>query len=249
MTKGSQVAPVLERLRRAPAPARSEDTTALPEPVRRYLARALGADGPTASGVRLHMRGSVLQNGRRLPIEATEILVPGHGFHWRARARVGPLVVTVTDHYYRGDSRVAVRAFGLVPMGGEQGADTVASSRGRLAAESIWAPQMLQPRPGVRWSALDDDAAVVHLDIDGVEESLTLRVDADGRLAELRMQRWGNVGVSEHAALPYGFDVRASTTFSGCTIPSDLVGGWWYGTERYREDQASRFTVERAEFA
>jgi len=31
-------------------------------------------------------------------------------------------------------------------------------------------------------------------------------------------------------------------------IASWLRGGWWYGTERYREEDASEFVVESAEF-
>jgi hypothetical protein len=83
------------------------------------------------------MSGSVVAGGRRLAISADEVLVPGSGFVWRALAQLGPVRVVVTDHYFQRASRVDVRLFGLVPMGGESGADTSASSRGRLAAETI----------------------------------------------------------------------------------------------------------------
>jgi hypothetical protein len=96
---------------------------------------------------------------------------------------------------------------------------------------------------------VDDDSATVHFDIDGVQESLTLRVAGDGRLEELSMRRWGDSGVSRHAALPYGFRVLEDREFGGATIPSRLDGGWWFGTERYRPEHASRFTIEQAHFA
>lgn len=243
----AQLAHRLEMVRGLRLPETSGDVASLPEPARRYLSRANEGPPPTTSGCRLRMRGSVLRNDRRLALEADETLVPGQGFHWRARARLGPVVVTVTDYYLRGDSRVDVRAFGVVPMGGERGPDTVASSRGRLAAESVWAPWTLMPRAGVRWSAADADTAVVHLDIDGVEESVQLRVDGEGRLLEVSMQRWGDVDVAEPARLPYGFRVVEERSFGGVRIPSRLEGGWWYGSDRYRPEHASRFIVEKAQ--
>jgi hypothetical protein len=226
-----------------------DDLSALPAPARRYLSHALGEHPGTASGVRMRMRGSVVQSDRRLALSAQEILAPPHGFVWRARARIGPMVVTVRDFYYERTSRVDVRLLGIVPMGGERGPDTMASSRGRLAAEAVWVPSMLMPRPGVRWSDVDDDCAQVHLLIDGVEESLTLRVDPEGRLVELWMHRWGDVRVEHHQNLPYGFRVVAERRFDRYTIPSQLEGGWWYGTERYDAQQASRFTIEAADYA
>lgn len=242
------VAQRLERLRRRPAAETLDDVAALPPPARRFLEHACGSRAPTASGVRLTMTGSVTQAGRRLALRADEVLVPSHGFVWRARARIGPLAITVSDHYFQRSSRVEVRLLGLVPIGGESGPDTAASSRGRLAAESIWVPSMLTPRPGVRWTAVDDDCAQVHLAIDGSEECLTLCVDSTGRLKALRMRRWGNVGVPAHAALPYGFACADEGEFGGYKIPTRLEGGWWFGTDRYRADEASRFVVTGAMF-
>lgn len=242
----ARVAATLEDARRRPV-APPDDLTHLPEPARRYLRHALPGATALSSGVRLRMTGSIMQGSRRLDLEALETLVPLRGFEWRARARLGPVVVTVTDHYLDQQSAVDVRLFGL-PLGGERGPDTAASSRGRLAAESIWAPAMLAPRPGVRWREVDAHAATAHMSIDDVEESVTVTVDPDGRLVELRMQRWGNVGVDSHQRLPYGFRVLAESTFGGCTIPTGLEGGWWYGTDRYDPARASRFSITDARF-
>jgi hypothetical protein len=224
------------------------DIEHLPEPAQRYLSHALGKASVLSSGVRLTMTGSVMQGRRRLGLEAVETLVPSRGFLWSARARMGPVVVTVPDHYVDQSSAVEVRLFGLVPLGGERGPDTAASSRGRLAAESVWAPATLAPGPGLTWSAVDGATATANLSIDDVEESVTLTVDEDGGLQELHMQRWGDVGVDRHQRLPYGFRVLAEATFGGLTIPTSLEGGWWYGTERYDAARASRFSVTSARF-
>lgn len=223
--------------------APSRQGQGLPEPAARFVAHALGPRGIGPRGVRLHLTGSVMQGARRLALTAREILVPLRGFAWRATSRIGPITVTVRDHYLSGDSRVDIRLFGLVPMGGEHGPDTTASSRGRLVAESIWVPAVLRPQPGVAWEEVDDERATVAMTVDGVTESMTLRVDREGRLREMTMRRWGEVGVDVAQPLPYGFEVRAERTFGGITVPSDLAGGWWYGTDRYDPARASRFVV------
>lgn len=215
----------------------------LPGPAARLLTHALGPAGTGPRRVRLHLTGSVMQGGRRLTLTAKEILVPLRGFAWRATGRLGPITVTVRDHYLAGDSRVDIRLFGLVPVGGEHGPDTTASSRGRLVAESIWVPAMLRPQPGVAWEEVDDERATVAMTVDGVSESMTVRVDPQGRVREMTMHRWGGVGVDVARPLPYGFAVRAERSFGQITLPSDLDGGWWYGTERYDPARASRFVV------
>jgi hypothetical protein len=108
---------------------------------------------------------------------------------------------------------------------------------------------MLLPRERVRWSEVDDDRASVTLTIDGVEESFVVTVDGEGRITELTMERWGTQGVERAQRIPYGFRVLAEREFGGVTIASSLEGGWWYGTDRYDPERASRFAVESAAFA
>jgi hypothetical protein len=232
---------------------RSDD---LPGPVVRYLSHAVrgwptagtstgdGDRGVSGSvGVRLRLTGSVVQRGRRLALTAEELLLPGRGFAWQADARLGPLRLTVRDHYLEGDSAVDIRLLDLVLLGREHGPDTTMSSRGRLAGEAIWAPHVLAGSPAVRWDARDDDHVDVTQVIDGAEESVTLRIDEQGAVREVTMQRWGD----GQQRRPYGFAVRAERTMlGGVTIPTEVDGGWGYGSESYDQSQASRFEVVQA---
>ncbi len=223
--------------------------TDLPEPARRMLVRAIPPGAPLAGRVMLDLEGEVTAMGRRMGLTARELLVPGRGFVWEARAAIGPLWLRVRDDYLDGDGAVDVRLLGVVPLGHESGQDVSMSSRGRLAAESFWVPTTLLPRSGARWSPVDDHRATVTLSVDGHEESVTFRVDDDGALTEISMRRWGDVQVREHQRLPYGFRVLEESRFEGFTIATTLRGGWWYGTDRYRPDDASAFEVRRARYA
>lgn len=220
----------------------------LPEPAARMLRHAIAPGTPLARGARLRLSGSVVQRGRRLALSAEERLVPGVGFTWAARGSLGPLWVVVRDHYVEGSSAVDVRLLGILPLGGERGEDTAASSRGRLAGESLWVPSGLLPQPGVAWHAVDASRARVDLTIAGATESVTFTADPDGAVSEIAMQRWGDVGVDRPQRIPYGFRVLAERTFGGFTIASHVKGGWWYGTDRYVPDQASTFTVTGATY-
>jgi hypothetical protein len=220
----------------------------LPAPARRWLTHAIAPGAVLAREVQLVLAGSVVQGDRRLPLTATERLVPMRGFTWKATGWMGPLWVTVRDHYLENDGAVDVRLLGLVPMGGEAGPDTDASSRGRLAAESLWCPSMLLPETGVHWTAIDEDRARVDVPVDGVVESMVLTVEPDGRLRELAMKRWGNVGVDRPQRIPYGFRVLEERRFGAYTLASVVEGGWWYGTDRFVPANASRFEVVEARF-
>ena len=221
----------------------------LPAPARCMLQHAIPAGAPLARRAMLDLRGEITANGRRMTVTARELLVPGRGFAWEARAALGPLWLRVRDHYLDGDGAVDVRLLGVVPLGTERGPDVATSSRGRLAAEAFWAPTTLLPHAGARWTAVDDRRATVQLVIDGAEESVTFAVDEDGALTEVTMMRWGDVQVDEHQRIPYGFGVLEQNTFEGYRVASTLRGGWWFGTDRYRPEDASTFEVSRARYA
>ncbi len=81
----------------------------------------------------------------------------------------------------------------------------------------------------------------------GEVASLNLTIDDEGALQEASLLRYGNqIGRGQWGYAPFGMRVEQETTFGGCTIPSRMRGGWWYGTEWYTE--TIQFTIEGAEF-
>lgn len=221
----------------------------LPEPVRRYLRHAIAPGAPLARIVRLEMDGSMRPRpgGQRVALAADEILAPHVGFRWTARAHMFGLPVRVRDQYVENEGRLGVTVLGVIPVVRETGTDVTRSSRGRLVAEAVWCPTALVG-PDVRWEGVDADRARFTLTVDGYGIPVTIRVGRDGALREVTLERWGAVDVPKPQLIPYGFEVHEEATFGGVTIPVRVRGGWWYGTERFDQEESAEFLIRTVSF-
>jgi hypothetical protein len=227
------------------------DLPALPEATRRYLERALPPGMRRVRSVRLRIRGEMRPRpgARPFALEADEVLTPGAGFAWLAATRIGPFTMDVLDAYHDGEGFMAGRMFGVIPMMNASGEDVTRSSLGRLAAEAVFAPPALIPRPGLWWEAVDRRRARLHQSIGGEDLEVEFVVDDGGSLTEVTMLRHGDVGRDGWGPIPYGFRIEEEASFEGVTVPSMVRGGWWYGTDRYDPGRASVFEVLDARFS
>jgi hypothetical protein len=216
----------------------------LPEPVQRFFTHAIAPGAPLPQAVRLQLRGSMRPRpgASRFELEAEETLAPAAGLVWEARTRIGPLPFRIVDSYFEAEGRVRGTVLGI-PLLRAAGPEVSRSSRHRTAAESLWAIPALLPRPGISWEATGDDTIRFALTIDGEAVPVTIGIDVRGAVTTMQMERFGDEGREEWGPTPYGFTVLAERTFGGLTIPSQLEGGWWFGTDRYDADNASRFEV------
>lgn len=222
---------------------------ALPEPARRYFLHAIRPGTPLAASAHLKMSGAIKPNSNSdwADLTATQVLTPGQGFVWKASAQSGPVSMGVVDQLANNSGRMRIALFGLVPVVNEGSADISKSALGRLAIESIWLPSSLLPQNGVTWETVDDRHARATLTVSGEEMTLTLTVDADGRLMEVTTRRYGNqADDGSFQYIPYGAASADERTFGGYTIPTSLRIGWWYGTDRYEE--SIRLNVEQVEY-
>ena len=221
-----------------------------PEPARRYLRHAIAPGTPLAPACRLWMDGTMTPTPGAAPVDLTavETLAPQRGFVWTAQARMKGLPVRVRDDYLDDDGGVDVVALGLVPVPLASGPDVTRSSRGRLVGEGVWCPTALV-HPSVVWEAVGADRARFTIPVDGDPVAVTVRVDADGALREVTLDRWGAPGGGPARQHPYGFRVDAEGTFDGVTIPTHVTGGWGYGTDAFDAATAASFVVRRAVLA
>lgn len=215
------------------------------EPVRRYFTAAIAPDTPLARAARLRMSGSIRVGRRWLPFRASELLAPLHGYQWPATVAGG--LLRGSDTYVDGDATMVWRLLGVVPVVRAQGADVARSAAGRAAAEGIWLPTALLPRYGVRWHAESDEHLVAEIPVGDELLTLHLFTDAAGHVRSGRLDRWSDVdGTGGFGWHPFGVDVTASQSFAcGLTIPARGVGGWFHGTDRWREGRFMRYTIRR----
>ena len=113
-----------------PAPFDPELAADLPEPVRRWLGRAVGPGTALRSAVELRMQGEIRLGAWR-PFTAVQRM-NAEGFVWTARLRVAGLPVAGFDRYTRGRGEMRWRMLRLVPLLSAANADVTRSAAGRL---------------------------------------------------------------------------------------------------------------------
>jgi hypothetical protein len=131
----------------------------LPEIGQRYFANAIVPGTPLHRVARLEMEGSLILNGRELPMRADQILAPPHGFVWRARAGSGLIRFSGSDGFWNGDtSWTRFWLWGVLPVA--RIADTEDHARAAAArngdGDRVGAGRVLEMTT-LRWSDAHPD--------------------------------------------------------------------------------------------
>lgn len=227
------------------APFTSSRLHGLPGPVRRYFEAALAPGTPLAPGARFWMRGSIRLGRRWLPFRATEVLLPGRGFRWQARAAG---VITGSDSYTAGQGAMSWKLLGLLPVAQSAGPDVTRSAAGRAAGEAVWAPAAMLTAPGVSWTARDDGIIEARHHLNDTCVCVRYLLGDDGLVHSVSFDRWGDPGQCGTWDLhPFGVTVARQATFGGVTLPSAGRAGWFYGTSRWPAGEFFRFEITRYE--
>jgi hypothetical protein len=217
----------------------------LPEPARRWLGHAIAPGTPLWRSVELSMRGQI-RLGRWRSFTARQVLAPPDGYIWAAATRVAGLPVTGFDRLSSGTGQMSWRLLGLFPVVAASGADVTRSACGRLAGEITLLPTAFHRASWLRGER--PGTAVASLRFGTYTESAELSVGDNGRLLEVRVDRWGNPDGAPFGRHPFGVSVEAESQFGGITIPSVLRAGWWWGTERQDAGEFFRAQITSAVF-
>ena len=217
---------------------REEMVAGLPAPARRYLLHSIKPATPLAKSVRLRMIGGLRPevDAHWTRMRAEEILSVPEGFVWKAAVRRRGKSYRGADYYADGVGRARFWLWGFIPAMRMEGPDTSKSAVGRLAIESVWLPSCLLPQAGAKWESINAHSAQVTLRIGDETATLTLSIDADGRLQRAVISRWGTVTEDGTPAyVPFHLDVEEEREFEGYTIPSNVATGWWVRPDYYLE--------------
>jgi hypothetical protein len=190
-------------------------TMGLPESARRWLSHAIAPGTPLWSRAELTMHGQI-KLGRWRPFTARQILTPPDGYIWAARTRLVGLPVTGYDRLASGGGEMRWRLMRLIPVLNESGPDVTRSAYGRLAGEIVLIPTAFRHA----------GTAVASWQFGNDTEAAELLLEPNGRLAEVRVNRWGNPGGAPFGRYPFGVRFEAESRFGGITIPTVLRAAW-----------------------
>jgi len=206
----------------------------VPPTALRYLIHAIRPGATLARRAEITFHGFVRLKPRLpwLSFRGRETIEAGRSFHVTARASLGPLLVTTRDWYEQGVATAQVRLFGLIPVMSRHGPDLARSARGRLVVESTWLPSSFLPEFGAHWSE-EGSLLQLTMSIDNEDVRVTMRVESDGLLRELGLQRWSDLtDDGSYAWIPFASHTEEERTFGDYTVPSRLRASWWAGTDR-----------------
>lgn len=214
-----------------------------PEPIARWLQHSAPPGTPRYRAVRLAMHGEI-RLGRWLPFSAEQVLAPA-GFVWAAKAGRLPLRISGFDCYLAGEAQMRWKLFGVLSVMSDRGDDVSRSAAGRFAGETMLIPTAAAD---LSWRAVDHERAIASIESAGYAHEVEVAVDHDGRLATIDFERWGKPDKGGYGRHRFGVEFTGEATFDGVRIPSRLAAGWWHGTDRWRDGEFFRATIDHASF-
>jgi uncharacterized protein DUF6544 len=207
---------------------RAESVTALPEPVRRYLAHAIDDGALLPARMHLQMRGRI-HVGRWLDFEAQQT-IGASGFVWQAKAGLAWFKPLQVADQYRACGGLSEGTLGPLRLFRARGGATDRAAAVRAALERIWCPAALLPASGVSWEAARDDRIVARVTVPPEEATVTLTLAGNGALSTASAPRWGRLGRHQQGYVPFGAFVDGEQRFGSFTLPSRVRAGWWFGS-------------------
>ncbi len=203
----------------------------LPDPAQRYLRHAIREGAALPRAVRLDLAGSFRLGSRWFPFVGTELLVPPHGYVFRAELGTAAAGRRCVEGHLDHFAHAQVWLHNLLPVLHEETTpDIVKWAAGRLLVDALWCPATLLPQFGAIWEAVDDHRVSVRLPVQDDAANLILSVGPDGRLESFRLLRWGNPYAPDvWGRYLYGARVEEERSFGDYTVPARYNAGWEFG--------------------
>lgn len=220
----------------------------LPEPVQRWLRHTISPGAALLTGVDAEWIGHLRMGRSWRPFISRQRATLDRGFVWAARARISGLPVAGFDRFTRGEGQMCWRALRRFTMISADGEAIARSAAGRHAAEMLAAVPAVALAPSVEWTPIDPDRATAHLTVGGERQSVTVTVDPVGRLRQLEMERWGAPPGCSYGHYRFGALLGEERRFDGYLVPTEVVGGWHFGTGRWNEGVSLRYRMVRCSF-
>jgi hypothetical protein len=218
-------------------PITEADLAPLPEPVQRYLRRTGIVGRMPIRSVHLKQRGALRTkpDARWMPVTAEQYFsVDPPGFHWYARAYIGPLpLVTAHDSYVGGQGRMQIKLLSLFSIADGTGPELDQGAMLRYLGEICWFPTAWLS-PYLAWEAVNDHQARVSMTDGGRTDFGLLTFGDKGELKRYDAARYQDQGTGVPAIKrPWIGQILAENDFHGLRIASSIEGVWVLDTGEF----------------
>ncbi|HEX6248850.1 MAG TPA: DUF6544 family protein [Nocardioidaceae bacterium] len=220
----------------------------LPDPVQRWLVHAITPGTALLTGVELEWTGHVRLGGSWRPFYARQRTRLDGGFVWTATTRLGGLPVTGFDRYTHDEGQMSWRMLRTFRVMSASGDETTRSAAGRQAVELLASLPAAALDPTVEWRPVDHRQATALLTVGGERHAVTVTVDLVGRLREVELDRWGTPPGLPFDRYRFGAVLGEERRYDGYLVPTQVVGGWHFGTDRWAQGAFLRGRVVRCSF-
>ncbi len=196
----------------------------LPRPVQRYL-DTVGARIPRTDTAQVWGRARANFNGIWFPLRWNASYVAGEAFVRNMELTwFGIPFMRAQDLFHHGVAQVAVGSPVNQVSGGPK---TAKSAMLSLLGEGVWMPGVFTSMPGLRWEAVDDTHARLHVsspDTGGEEETLEFTFDATTGLPVTALaQRYRT---EEGERVPWQVDMGGWEMIEGVLMPAVVSVTW-----------------------
>ena len=238
---------VADLWRDAPAgrPIPAESTRDLPDPVRRYLQKAVSRTS-CVSRVELEHRGTFRMSldGSWVPIAGRQFFATDPpSFIWWGRVRIAPgLWVDARDRSVNGVGAMYVAAESMLTLADANGPALDRGALLRLLGEMTWFPTAFVDRRYVTWTAIDDRHARATLRVNGRDVAATFTFGDDDLPLSFTAERERDLGGGKSALTPFVGESRDFREVDGLLVPFAMTAAWI--VDGTRKDYA-RFLVDR----
>jgi hypothetical protein len=220
----------------------------LPNPVRRYLGKALGARERAVRTVQLQHGGTFRTSleGKWLAIRGEQhFTTDPPGFIWWGRVRVFPGIwVDARDRSVIGIGNMFVTVESSFTVADSSGAEMDQGSLVRLLGEMPWFPTAFLDGRYVTWSAVDEHRATATLQVNGRSVVAAFEFGPDDLPTTCSADRFFDSD-GESVLTPWVGRFSDFRVVNGILLPHHVVAAWLVDGNR---SEYVRFDVERVAF-
>jgi hypothetical protein len=202
----------------------------LPDPVRRYLTKAIGVRRTFIHSARLRQDGTFRPdlNGRWYPLKGEQYFTADPpGFIWWGRVQLAPGIwVEARDRSVRGAGNMLVVAESTVTLNDARGPELDQGALLRLLGELAWVPTVYLDDRYVKWSAIDDRRAKATLTVNGREVAARFEFGDDDFPVRFSAERFRDLGGGKSVLTPFLGECRDYRDVDGVIVPHEMVGSW-----------------------